>query len=105
MAVMLAPALVCRRFYRIAGRPAIGRATASVSKIAALVVRHPMGTKSRLAPEVLFHTSGQREDAVRLGPRHIRNGPVRFMRAKNARPSLSTSCGIVNWPRRFPPAY
>lgn len=45
--------------------------------------RHPVGTKARLAMALLLHTAGRREDAVRLGPQHTRNGRVRFTQAKN----------------------
>jgi integrase/recombinase XerD len=34
--------------------------------------RHPMGTKARLAMALMLYTTGSREDAVRLGPQHIR---------------------------------
>jgi integrase/recombinase XerD len=44
---------------------------------------HPIGTKARLAMALLLHTAGRREDAVRLGPQHTRNGRVRFTQAKN----------------------
>jgi integrase len=45
--------------------------------------RHPLGTKARLALDLLIYTGGRREDAVRLGPQHVRNGRVRFRQAKN----------------------
>jgi len=45
--------------------------------------RHSIGTKARLAMALLLHTAGRREDAVRLGPQHTRNGRVRFVQAKN----------------------
>jgi hypothetical protein len=45
--------------------------------------RHPLGTKPRLALDMLLYTGGRREDAVRLGPRHARNGRVKFRQAKN----------------------
>jgi integrase/recombinase XerD len=45
--------------------------------------RHPLGTKPRLAVDMLRFTTGRREDAVRLGPQHIRDGRVRFTQAKN----------------------
>jgi integrase/recombinase XerD len=43
----------------------------------------PFGTKARLALDLLLYTGGRREDAVRLGPQHIRNGRVQFRQAKN----------------------
>ena len=45
--------------------------------------RHPIESKARLALDLLLYTGGRREDAVRLGPQHARNGRVRFTQAKN----------------------
>jgi integrase/recombinase XerD len=45
--------------------------------------RHPTGTKARLALDLLLYTGGRREDAVRLGPQHVRGGRVKFRQAKN----------------------
>ena len=45
--------------------------------------RHPIGSKARLAVDLLLYTGGRREDAVQLGPQHVRNGRVRFTQAKN----------------------
>jgi len=45
--------------------------------------RHLLGSKPRLALDLLLYTGGRREDAVRLGPQHVRNGRVRFRQAKN----------------------
>jgi len=45
--------------------------------------RHPIGSKARLALDLLLYTGGRREDAPRLGPQHIRNGRVQFRQAKN----------------------
>ena len=45
--------------------------------------RHPLGTKPRLALDLLRFTTGRREDAVRLGPQHVQNGRVKFTQAKN----------------------
>ena len=45
--------------------------------------RHPLGTKARLALDLLVYTGGRREDAVRLGPQHVRKNRVRFRQAKN----------------------
>lgn len=44
---------------------------------------HPLGSKARLALDLLLYTGGRREDAVRFGPQHVRNGRVRFRQAKN----------------------
>ena len=45
--------------------------------------RHQLGTKPRLALDLLRYTTGRREDAPRLGRQHIRGGRVRFRQAKN----------------------
>lgn len=45
--------------------------------------RHPLGTKARLALDLLRYTAGRREDIPRLGPQHIRNGRIRFRQGKN----------------------
>jgi integrase len=45
--------------------------------------RHPIESKARLALDLLLYTGGRREDAVRLGPQHVRNGRIRFTQAKN----------------------
>jgi integrase/recombinase XerD len=44
---------------------------------------HPLATKARLALDLLLYTGGRREDAVRLGPQHVRHGRVQFRQAKN----------------------
>jgi integrase/recombinase XerD len=45
--------------------------------------RHPAGTKARLALDLPLYTGGRREDAVRLGPQHVRHGRVCFRQATN----------------------
>jgi len=45
--------------------------------------RHRIGSKARLALDLLLDTGGRREDAVRLGPQHVRDRRVRFTQAKN----------------------
>jgi integrase len=45
--------------------------------------RFPLGTKPRLAMALMLYTAGRREDAVRLGPKHIQNERIRFTQAKN----------------------
>jgi integrase len=52
-------------------------------EIAQYQVRHPLGTNARLALDLLLFTGSRREDAVRLGPQHVRNGRVQFRQAKN----------------------
>jgi integrase/recombinase XerD len=50
--------------------------------------RHPRGSKARLALDLLVYTGGRREDAVRLGPQHVRNGRLQFRQAKNEHRAL-----------------
>lgn len=45
--------------------------------------RHPAGTKARLALAIMLYTSWRREDAVRIGPQHIRDGRIKYRQAKN----------------------
>lgn len=60
-----------------------GHHTWTLEEIETFRQRHSLGTKARLAMEIMFCTTGRREDAVRLGPQHVRNGQVRFVQAKN----------------------
>ena len=46
-------------------------------------MRHPLGTKPRLAFDLLRFTTGRREDAPRLGPRNVQGDRIRFIQAKN----------------------
>jgi integrase/recombinase XerD len=60
-----------------------GHHTWTLEEIKQYKSRHPLGTKARLAMDLLRFTTGRREDAVRFGPQHIRNGRVQFRQAKN----------------------
>ena len=52
-------------------------------EIAQYEIRHPTGTKARLALALLLYTAGRREDVVRFGRQHLREGRVRYTQAKN----------------------
>lgn len=52
-------------------------------QIAQYQARHPIGSKARLAMELMLCTSGRRGDAVSLGPQHIRNGELTYTQHKN----------------------
>src|SRR5262249_1752037 len=54
-----------------------------VDEVEAYESRHPLGTKARLAFAILLCTTGRREDAVRLGPQHVRDGRIKYRQAKN----------------------
>jgi integrase/recombinase XerD len=55
----------------------------TVDEIDQFKATHPLGTRPRLAMDLLRFTTGRREDAVRFGPQHVRNGRVKFRQAKN----------------------
>ena len=57
--------------------------TWTIEEVEAFEKRHPIGTKPRVALTILLYTACRREDAVRLGPQHIKNGRVKFIPAKN----------------------
>jgi integrase len=45
-------------------------------EIAAFEERHPLGTKPRLAFDLLLYTAQRRSDVVRMGRQHVRDGSV-----------------------------
>ena len=45
--------------------------------------RHPVGTKARLALDLLLYTAERRKDVVALGPANMRNGRFTFIASKN----------------------
>jgi integrase/recombinase XerD len=57
--------------------------TWKIEEVEAYENRHPIGTKARLAMALMFYTACRREDAVRFGPQHIKNGRIKFRQAKN----------------------
>lgn len=60
-----------------------GHHTWTVEEVKQFENCHPIGSQARLAMTLLLYTAGRREDAVRLGPQHIRDGRIRFRQAKN----------------------
>jgi integrase len=44
--------------------------------------RHPVGTKARLAIDLLQYTGASRSDVIALGVQNVRDGKIRFKRAK-----------------------
>lgn len=50
--------------------------------VAAFRARHPLGTKARLAFEMLVNTGAARVDVVSLGRQHVRDGLLSFRRHK-----------------------
>jgi integrase/recombinase XerD len=55
----------------------------TIEEVEAFEQRHPLGTKARLAMAILLYTSWRREDAVRLGAQHVRDGRIKYRQAKN----------------------
>lgn len=51
--------------------------------VAAFEAAHPLGSMARLAFALMLYTGARREDAVRFGPAHIKNGRLRYRQAKN----------------------
>lgn len=52
-------------------------------EIARYKARHPMGTRARLALEIMLWTGQRRGDARLFGPAHIVRGKINFIAAKN----------------------
>jgi len=55
--------------------------------------RHPIGSNARLALDLLLYTGGRREDAVRLGSQHVRNGRIKF---RQGRTSIATRSTLIS---------
>ena len=47
-------------------------------QIEAFRKHHVLGTRARLAMELLYNTAQRRSDAVKIGPQHVRNGVLAF---------------------------
>lgn len=54
-------------------------------EIARYQARYPLGTKARLALEILLWTGLRRGDAIRLGPQHLRDGRIRMTAGKTGK--------------------
>jgi integrase len=62
-----------------------GHATWTAADIAAYRARWPIGTRERLAFDVLYFTGLRRGDAVRLGRQHVRDGVATIVAEKTAK--------------------
>jgi integrase len=60
-----------------------GHNTASADEIEQYKKRHKVGTKARLAFDLLRYTTGRREDIPLLGPGHVKGGRIKFRQQKN----------------------
>jgi integrase len=61
---------------------ATGAAPWTEVQIDAFRARHVLGTRARLAMELLYNTAQRRSDVVRFGPQHIRAGVLSFRQQK-----------------------
>jgi integrase len=59
-----------------------GRHTWTEDEIARYRQRHPLGTKARLALEIILWTGQRRGDAIDFGPQHIKGGKIEFVASK-----------------------
>lgn len=53
------------------------------AEVAQFEIRHPVGTKARLAMALLLYTSQRRSDVVLFGPKHVNDGWLHFTQQKN----------------------
>ena len=60
-----------------------GYHTWSIEELEQFESFYPPATQARLALSLLLYTACRREDVVRFGPQHIKNGRIRFQQAKN----------------------
>jgi integrase len=63
-----------------------GFATWPVASIQQYRTHHELGTRGRLALELLYNTMGARADVVRLGRQHAQAGMISFRRQKTGNP-------------------
>lgn len=59
-----------------------GRHTWTEEEIARFRTRHGLGTKARLALEILLWTGQRRGDAIDFGPHHMKEGRIEFIASK-----------------------
>lgn len=64
------------------GKKTDGFHTWSEDEIAIYQARHPLGTKARLASDILLYTGQRRSDGVRAGKQHTRNGRISVAQQK-----------------------
>jgi integrase len=64
------------------------RHTWSEAQIAQYRARHPLGTKARLALEIILWTGQRRGDASRLGPQHIKGERIEWRAGKGDKPMV-----------------
>lgn len=64
------------------GKKSLGFHTWTEAEIAQYRGHHKVGTKARLAMELMLWTGQRRIDAIRMGSQHIKNGRIEFAQSK-----------------------
>jgi integrase len=62
--------------------PSDGHHSWTLDEVDRFEARHPVGTRARLALNLLMYTGARRSDVVRLGRQHVRAGWIRFKQHK-----------------------
>jgi integrase len=63
-----------------------GYRTWTEADVAAFEAKHPIGSRARLALELLLYTAQRRSDVVALGRQHLRGGALHLRQSKTGRP-------------------
>jgi integrase len=71
-----------------------GHHTATADEIEQYKQRHPVGTKARLAFDLLRFTTGRREDIPLLGPGHVKNGRIKFTQQNKDRKPIEVDLPV-----------
>src|SRR6516225_2366541 len=62
-----------------------GHPTWTTEQIEQYRTRHEIGTRARLALELMIHLAARRGDGIALGPQHVKNGWLIYTQEKNRR--------------------
>jgi integrase len=80
---------------KVKAKESDGHATWTDEEIAQFRARHPLGTKARLAIELMLAVAGRRGDAITLGRQHLKNGWLIFTQEKNRkRRPVTVECPV-----------
>jgi integrase len=55
-----------------------GHHTWSIEEVERFELRHPIDSKARLAMALMLYTGQRRSDAIRIGPKHAKDGWLHF---------------------------
>lgn len=79
------PAALADRIRVAAGERSKGYYSWTENDIEQYRKRHPLGTKARLAMELMLWTGQRRIDAIHLGPRHVATGRIELSQSKGGK--------------------